>query len=246
MNMSHKFTVKNFSVVVPVYNEEKIILQSAEQIYNISKRKKLDFEIIFVENGSTDDTLLIIDKFTSKHKECRVISLDVANYGNALKQGFLKAVNDIVISFDIDYFSEDFLDEALQLDESYSGITASKRLNKSNDGRRLIRRIATLTFVGVLKFLFGTKLSDTHGMKAVRNVFVAKEINNVVSTQDLFDTELLIRIEKSGGKIHEIPAVINEIRPSVSVIYKRIPRTIKSLIKLRIQLSRESLNTKNL
>ena len=246
MNMSGKFTVKNFSVVVPVYNEEKIILQSAEQIYNISKRKKLDFEIIFVENGSTDDTLLIINKFTSKLKECRVISLDAANYGNALKQGFLKAVNDIVISFDIDYFSEDFLDEALRLDKTYSAITASKRLNKSNDGRRLIRRIATLSFVGVLKFLFRTKLSDTHGMKAVRNLSVKKEINTVVSTQDLFDTELLIRIEKSGGKIHEIPAVINEIRPSVSVIYKRIPRTIKSLIKLRIQLFRESLNTKNL
>ena len=244
--MSGKFTVKNFSVVVPVYNEEKIILQSAEQIYNISKRKKLDFEIIFVENGSTDDTLLIINKFTSKLKECRVISLDAANYGNALKQGFLKAVNDIVISFDIDYFSEDFLDEALRLDKTYSAITASKRLNKSNDGRRLIRRIATLSFVGVLKFLFRTKLSDTHGMKAVRNLSVKKEINTVVSTQDLFDTELLIRIEKSGGKIHEIPAVINEIRPSVSVIYKRIPRTIKSLIKLRIQLFRESLNTKNL
>ena len=83
-------------------------------------------------------------------------------------------------------------------------------------------------------------------MKAVRNIFIRKEINNVVSTQDLFDTELLIRIEKSGQKIREIPAVINEIRPSVSVIYKRIPRTIKSLIKLRLQLSKESLNTKNL
>jgi hypothetical protein len=83
-------------------------------------------------------------------------------------------------------------------------------------------------------------------MKAVRNKFIRKEVNNVVSTQDVFDTELLIRIEKSGERILEIPAVINEIRPSVSVIYKRIPRTIKSLVKLRIQLSKESLNTKNL
>jgi glycosyltransferase involved in cell wall biosynthesis len=244
--MSGKFTVKNFSVVVPVHNEEEIILQSASQIYDICKRKQLDFELIFVENGSVDDTLLLIDKFSSKHKECRVISLDLANYGNALKQGFLDAINDIVISFDIDYFSEDFLEEALLLDESYSAITASKRLNKSNDGRRLIRRIATRTFVTILKLLFQTNLSDTHGMKAVRNKFIRKEVNNVVSTQDVFDTELLIRIEKSGERILEIPAVINEIRPSVSVIYKRIPRTIKSLVKLRIQLSKESLNTKNL
>ena len=44
----------------------------------------------------------------------------------------------------------------------------------------------------------------------------------------------------------EWQAKINEIRPSVSLIYKRIPRTLKSLFKLKINFYRESLNTKNL
>ena len=244
--MSGKFTVKNFSVVVPVFNEEDIVLQSAAQIYDICKRKKLDFELIFVENGSKDKTLSLLKAFVSKKEECRLVILDIANYGNALKQGFLSAENQIVISFDIDYFSEDFLEEALELDEKYAAITASKRLVKSDDGRRFIRRLATFTFVNLLKLLFKTKLSDTHGMKAVRKAPIINQIDNVVSTQDLFDTELLIRIERSGDKILEVPAVINEIRPSVSVIYKRIPRTINSLVRLRAQLSRESLKTKNL
>ena len=244
--MSSKFTVKNFSVVVPVYNEEEIVSSSAKQIYDICKRTQLDFEVIFVENGSEDTTLDLVNEFISNKQECKVISLNIANYGNALKQGFVAANNELVISFDIDYYSEEFLTEALHLDEIYSAITASKRLVNSNDSRKLIRRMATLTFVTILKFLFNTNLSDTHGMKGIRKKSINKEIQNVVSTQDLFDTELLIRIERSGRKILEIPAVINEIRPSVSVIYKRIPRTIKSLLKLRIQLSKESLNTKNL
>ena len=244
--MSAKFTVKNFSVVVPVFNEEDIILQSAEQIYNICKRKELDFELIFVENGSVDKTLSLINTFVSKKKECSVVTVDLANYGNALKQGFLQAKNQIVISFDIDYFSEDFLEQALFLDQKYAAITASKRLIKSEDGRRLIRRLATFTFVTLSKILLKTKLSDTHGMKAVRRDSILRQIDNVVSTQDLFDTELLIRVERSGQNILEIPAIINEIRPSVSVIYKRIPRTIKSLVKLKIQFSRESRKTKNL
>ena len=244
--MSGKFTVKNFSVVVPVFNEEDIVLQSAAQIYDICKRKELDFELIFVENGSIDGTLSLLKTFVSKKEECRLVTLDLANYGNALKQGFLSSENQIVISFDIDYFSEDFLEDALKLDKKYAAITASKRLVKSDDGRRFIRRLATFIFVTLLKLLFKTKLSDTHGMKAVRKDSVINQIDNVVSTQDLFDTELLIRIERSGNKILEVPAVINEIRPSVSVIYKRIPRTISSLIKLKAQLSRESLKTKNL
>ena len=244
--MSGKFTVKNFSVVVPVFNEEDIVLQSAAQIYDICKRKKLDFELIFVENGSEDKTLSLLKTFVSKKEECKLVILELANYGNALKHGFLNAENQIVISFDIDYFSEDFLEDALELDKKYAAITASKRLVKSDDGRRFIRRLATFIFVTILKLLFKTKLSDTHGMKAVRKASIINQIDNVVSTQDLFDTELLIRVEKSGNKILEVPAVVNEIRPSVSVIYKRIPRTISSLIKLRVQLSRESLKTKNL
>ena len=244
--MSGKFTVKNFSVVVPVFNEEDILLQSAAQIYDICKRKGLDFELIFVENGSEDKTLSLLKTFVSKKEECRLLILELANYGNALKHGFLNAENQIVISFDIDYFSEDFLEDALELDKKYAAITASKRLVKSDDGRRFIRRLATFIFVTILKLLFKTKLSDTHGMKAVRKASIINQIDNVVSTQDLFDTELLIRVEKSGNKILEVPAVVNEIRPSVSVIYKRIPRTISSLLKLRAQLSRESLKTKNL
>ena len=77
-------------------------------------------------------------------------------------------------------------------------------------------------------------------------IFIEKEINNVISTQDIFDTELLIRIERSGFKISEVPAKVNEIRPSVSVIFTRIPRTLKSLFLLRLQLFKESLNTNNL
>ena len=244
--MSGKFTVKNFSVVVPVFNEEDILLQSAAQIYDICKRKGLDFELIFVENGSEDKTLSLLKTFVSKKEECRLVILELANYGNALKHGFLNAENQIVISFDIDYFSEDFLEDALKLNKKYAAITASKRLVKSDDGRRFIRRLATFIFVTILKLLFKTKLSDTHGMKAVRKASIINQIDNVVSTQDLFDTELLIRVEKSGNKILVVPAVVNEIRPSVSVIYKRIPRTISSLLKLRAQLSRESLKTKNL
>jgi len=158
----------------------------------------------------------------------------------------LACENEIIISFDIDYYSEKFLLECLSLEMKYSGIIASKRMAQSQDGRRLIRKIATSFFVILLKILFDTNLSDTHGMKGIKKESIDKFIEKVVSTQDLFDTELLIRIEKDGQKFKEVPAKINEIRPSVSLIYKRIPRTIKSLLKLSLVFYRESLNTKNL
>jgi glycosyltransferase involved in cell wall biosynthesis len=244
--MESKFNFKNFSIVIPIFNEEEILEESTNAIFSLCKRMEIDFEIIFSENGSTDKTKAIAEELTNKHPEIKIISNPEPNYGNALKTGFKIAKNDLVISFDIDYYSESFLSEALKLESEYSGITASKRLGSSEDGRRFIRRLATNFFVILLKTLFGTKLSDTHGMKAIKKSEIEKFLPKVVSTQDIFDTELLIRIEKNGGKIKEVPAKVNEIRPSVSLIYKRIPRTLKSLIKLRIIFYKESLKTKNL
>ena len=238
--------INNFSVVIPVFNEEEIFLDSAKEIYNICKQVDKPFEIIFSENGSSDNTVNLIQNFIDDKDSCFMISNEIANYGLALKNGFKNAKNDLIISFDIDYFSQEFLDQSLKLSDEFAAIVASKRMSESEDKRTIVRKLATSTFVFILKILFQTSLSDTHGMKAIRRVNIEKEINNVISTQDIFDTELLIRIEKSGFKIQEVPTKVNEMRPSVSVIFKRIPRTLKSLLKLRYQLFKESLNTNNL
>ena len=238
--------INNFSVVIPVFNEEEIFLDSAKEIYNICKQVDKPFEIIFSENGSSDNTVNLIQNFIDDKDSCFMIRNEIANYGLALKNGFKNAKNDLIVSFDIDYFSQKFLDQSLKLSDEFAAIVASKRMSESEDKRTIVRKLATSTFVFILKILFQTSLSDTHGMKAIRRVNIEKEINNVISTQDIFDTELLIRIEKSGFKIQEVPTKVNEMRPSVSVIYNRIPRTIKSLLKLRYQLFKESLNTNNL
>jgi len=236
----------SFSIVIPIYNEEEILLESVNSIISMCERTKLTYELLLIENGSTDKTLEIAQSISNMNNSIKVHTLNQANYGNALKNGFSLAIYDLVVAFDIDYYSETFLITSLQLESEFSAITASKRLQTSEDARRLIRRIATNFFVTLLKVLFNTDLSDTHGMKAIKKSEINKFIEQVVSTQDIFDTELLLRIERSGGKVKEVPAKINEIRPSVSLIYKRIPRTLKSLIKLRFIFYMESLKTKNL
>ena len=236
----------SFSIVIPIYNEEEILLESVNSIISMCERTELTYELLLIENGSTDKTLEIAQSLSTMNNSIKVHSLNQANYGNALKNGFTLAIYDLVVAFDIDYYSETFLITSLQLESEFSAITASKRLQTSEDARRLIRRIATNFFVYLLKVLFNTDLSDTHGMKALKKSEINKFIEQVVSTQDIFDTELLLRIERNGGKVKEVPAKINEIRPSVSLIYKRIPRTLKSLIKLRYIFYMESLKTKNL
>ena len=242
--MTTHYTSQNFSIVIPIYNEEEILETSFNEIASICEKTGIKYEIILVENGSTDKTKEITSNLMTTNSKTKVINLVNPNYGNALKQGFLAAKNELVVSFDIDYFSESFLKEALSLEKEFTALTASKRMSESKDDRRTIRKLATKLFVLMLKTLFSTNLSDTHGMKAIRRADIVEQIEKVVSTQDLFDTELLLRIERENKLIKEVPTNVNEIRPSVSLIFTRIPRTLFALIRLRFYLSREGLKTK--
>ena len=160
MFMKTNNMINNFSVVIPVFNEEEIFIDSAKKIYNICNEVNKPFEIIFSENGSTDNTVNLIQNFINDKDNCFMIRNEIANYGLALKNGFRNAKNDLIISFDIDYFSQKFLVQSLKLTDEFVGIVASKRMSESEDERTIVRKLATSTFVLILKFLFQTSLSE--------------------------------------------------------------------------------------
>ncbi|HXV72408.1 MAG TPA: glycosyltransferase family 2 protein, partial [Acidimicrobiia bacterium] len=81
--------------------------------------------------------------------------------------------------------------------------------------------------------ILGSKVSDTHGMKGFRRKLVDDIAPQVISTKDLFDTELVIRAERAGYEIVEVPVVVEEIRSARSSLIKRAPRTVAGLIRMR-------------
>ena len=243
--MKNNYSFNSFSIVVPIFNEQAIFLDSASKIYKMASNTNLKFEIIFSENGSTDDTKKIVSKFIQNKKECSLISLKKPDYGEALKQGFKKAKNEVVVSFDIDYYSEEFLNTALCLDKKFSAVLASKRLKESDDDRSIFRRFISKCFVLILKIIFRTKLSDTHGMKAIKQESLIRHLHKTISNQWMFDTELLLRIEGDGSLIKEVPIEVKEIRPSVYSLSSDIPKTILLIIRLRFKLLKEKFKTKS-
>ena len=74
MFMKMNSMINNFSVVIPVFNEEEIFLESAEKIFNICEEMKMPFEIIFSENGSMDNTKNLIQAFIEDKDNCLMIN----------------------------------------------------------------------------------------------------------------------------------------------------------------------------
>ena len=94
--MDSNSSFNNFSIVIPIYNEEDILTESINNILSICERTSVDFEIVISENGSTDNTKNLAREFEQSNPNVILIESDYPNYGEALKRGFLKCKNEII------------------------------------------------------------------------------------------------------------------------------------------------------
>jgi len=221
------------SVVIPVYNEAKFLRGALERLYAELEQVDAVVDVILAENGSTDGTAELGRELSQTFPRLQVLELPEPDYGGAMRAGFLAAGGDWVFNSDIDYFSGPFMARVVALADEADVVLASKRDPESVDRRSLVRRLATWTFNQILRIMLGSKMSDTHGIKALRREVIADVAAAVISRQDLFDTELVIRAEKRGWRIRELPIVVEEQRETKSSLLKRIPRTLQGVWKIR-------------
>lgn len=217
--------------MVPVYNEAGFLPIGLPAMIGQLEQAELDYSILIVDNGSRDGTAEVARRVAGQ-SPVEVVTLPDPDYGSAMREGFLRAEGDWVVNFDIDYFSSRFLTGVQGLVDEADLVIASKRDPRSEDQRSLLRRFATLVFNLLLRALFSSSVSDTHGMKAFRRELVSELAPLVRSRQDLFDTELVIRAERRGYRITEVPVVVTEMREGRSLI-RRVPRTLRGLWRIR-------------
>lgn len=229
---------QSLTIVVPVYNEAVFLPDALPKLIAAVEEVGAPYTIRVIENGSTDGTAAVVATVAGDSNVI-VESLAEADYGAAMRQGFLHADSDWVINFDIDYFSGSFLNQVLSQPEGVDIVIGSKRDPLSEDRRPLIRRIATWAFNLLLTVILRSKVTDTHGMKGFRRRVVDTIAPKVVSTKDLFDTELVVRAERAGYSIVEVPVVVEEMRTARSSLIRRAPRTVAGLLRMR-RLLRES------
>jgi glycosyltransferase involved in cell wall biosynthesis len=225
-----------FSIVIPVHNEAGYLKAALDELFDELGRVPAAAEVLVAENGSTDGTAAVAEQLAAGNDTLSVLSLPVADYGAAMREGFLTTNGTWAVNFDIDYFSGAFLERVLELADDADIVLASKRAEGADDRRSLLRRFATWTFNQILRFGLRSSVSDTHGMKAVRRHVVATIAPQCRSTQDLFDTELVVRAERAGFRIREVPAVVEERRQARSSLLKRVPRTLRGVYAIRRSL----------
>ena len=221
------------SIVIPVYNEASIVRESALDLCRRLDELGWDYEIILAENGSRDGTLRVLRELSSERPRIRFLHEAEPNYGKALKRGILEARGETVICDEIDLCDVGFYLRALPiLGEGADLVIGSKAMKGANDARPLVRRLATRVITVLLRLITGFKGTDTHGLKAFKRERLEEVARACVVDRDLFASELVIRAQRMGRDVREIPIALRERRPPSTALLRRVPRVLKGLIAL--------------
>ena len=160
---STRYTKKCVSLIVPVYNEEESIDYFYENIQTILNRKDYDFELIFVDDGSTDTTFECIKRLHTQDHRVKAIEFS-RNYGkeHALAAGFSASRGDAVIPMDVDLqdppeLVHEFLNKWA---EGYDTVIGVRRKRTTDSW---CKRISAALFYHFYNVVCGNHLVDNAG-----------------------------------------------------------------------------------
>ena len=165
----------DLSIIIPVFNEQESLLDLNIQIKDTLK-DKYDYEVIFVNDGSIDNSCKIIKELMLKDKSLKLIDLfNNKGKAEALNSGFELASGDIVITLDADLQDDpkeipNLIDE---INKGYDMVSGWKKHRKDPISKTIPSKFFNL----VLKYFSGIKINDFNcGLKAYKNR-VVKSIN---------------------------------------------------------------------
>lgn len=197
------------SIVIPVFNEEKLI---REILLKIKKLNNLKKEIILVNDGSTDSTQNVIEK-DCKGLYDKFINLD-SNFGKgyALRKGFELVVGDIIIvqDADLEYDPQDYLKLIDPIINSGHDVVYGSRVLDGSTRTRpktfdtLIRVLANRFLTFISNVLNKQNLTDAHTCYKVFKTSRLKQIE-LLENGFNFCPEITAKFSQLGIKIHEVP-----------------------------------------
>ena len=233
------------TMVLPAHNEAAWLEGEARDLSRRARETLPDlaWDVLIVENGSTDDTARVASSLADGDERITAMHLERASYGSALKEGIARARGDVVALFNVDLWDLQFLAEALELLNECDLVIGSKLARGGGDRRPIVRRLISRALNSLLRAAFGFDGTDTHGMKAFWRDKIAPLAAECVTDGEVFDTEFVLRAQRAGLRVRELPVVVQEKRPARTGLFRRGQRAIRELGRLWIALRREDADT---
>lgn len=234
------------SVVIPAYNEKENIKRGClKEVAQYLGKQAYSWEVILVDDASTDETLELLTDFAKKNPGFRVLPQIHRGKGGTVIAGMLEAKGEIVLFTDLDQATpiEEIAQFFPKFEKDYDVVIGVRSGRK---GAPLIRKIMALGFSLLRTVVLNLSFKDTQcGFKAFRveaakkifkkmKIYNDKKVSAGAAVTAGFDLEVLYIAKKEGFKIAQVPVNwrhreterINPIKDSID--------GLKDLVKVRI------------
>jgi dolichol-phosphate mannosyltransferase len=196
---------------LPAYNEGDSIEVSLDALDRVVKDTRLRYEIVVVDDGSTDSTRVNATRYAGRNGHVRVISYDRnVGKGHAVKTGFMRAAGDAVVFVDSDSEIEvGTISRYVEALRHGDIVIASKWHPESVVEMSLTRRILSHGFSVLVRLMTDCRLRDTQaGLKAMKRSAFQSIFPRLSVKRYAFDVELLTLARLYGLKVVEMPVNI--------------------------------------
>ncbi len=213
------------TVVLPALNEADIIEQTVNRISDALKAYGCTYEIIIAEDGSTDGTDKKANELSQKLSYVRHLHGEKRlGRGRALKNSFKKSKGNVLIYMDVDLATDlkhlNQLIDAVTV-EGYELATGSRMMSQSKVKRTFTRGFASKTYNFMVRFVLGSKVKDHQcGFKAFQRQKLLPWLEEVEANHWFWDTETLVRAQRRGYKVKEIPVEWKSTRETKVKLFK--------------------------
>jgi glycosyltransferase involved in cell wall biosynthesis len=192
--------MESVSIVSPARNEEENIREFVEKSHGVLKKVKVGFEIVVVNDASTDSTGDILEKLKLQYKNLRVIhNRKVKGLTGSINVGFENAKNPIIMFLPSDLESNPVEDIPMLLNTFKEGydIVVGWRYNKKDN---LVKRMLTFMFNGLVSFLFKTRVHDLGWVKC----FKKDVLNNIEPLRSDWHRFFIMLAVSEGYRVKEV------------------------------------------
>ena len=217
------------SIVVPAFNEGNSIESALINLNDVCKLEKRSYEIVVIDDGSRDNTLMKALLYAGTNNHVKVLSYDENNgKGYAVKTGYMKSIGDVVVFADSDLEIDiGVVSKYIEALNRGDIAIASKWHSESQVEISMVRRILSHCFNVLFKMLIGVNIRDTQvGLKVLRKSSFEKIIPKLKVKRFAFDVELLAAASLYGLKIVEMPVRLR----------LNAPIKLKEILKMLIDL----------
>jgi len=226
---------KSVSVVIPMFNEMECIAYTIKELSDFFSLLNLDYEIIVVDDGSTDGSLEKVRGLCKSYSSLKAITLyKNIGIGRALRAGYDSARNEVIIYTDADLpvDKESFRDVLDLLYRNNIDIVVGRRIGGRESS---LRYVYTLVYNTIMRQMFKTDLRD---INCPMKVFRRSVIENVKLKSDgpFIDAELLIKAKNKGFRIFETEVSCTRQRNRVSK-FASPKKIISTLFKIVLELT---------